>query len=169
MKRLAVFLLLLWPTLAYPGDWQVQVGPVLPWKRDHQQTTSYRSWAGSVSYQWEFTPWLKGGLASDGMLFRFPDTSAGYVIGVGPVLTPRWQIAEGWWLEAPFGAEISWNNIESRCIEISTSMNALLHAGVAVRYKDFSAEIRWQHISNAGTKGPNVGMDWVIPMVGWRF
>jgi len=169
MKRLAFVLILLWPTLAYPGEFVGQFGPVLPWKRDHQQTTSYRSWAGEVSYQWAVSPWLRGGIEAHGLLFRFPDATTGIVIGVGPALIPHYDVGGGWSLEIPIGAALSWNDIYPRCREVSTSVNALVHAGISVRYQSVFVEIRWQHMSNAHTNAPNIGFDWIIPMVGWRF
>ena len=169
IKRLTIFLMLLWPTLAYPGEFVGQVGPVLPWKRDHQQTTSYRSWAGEVSYRTDWTDWLKAGVAVQGMWFRFPDTSSGYVVGVGPVVTGTWKLGENWFLHVPIGASFAYTDLDERCREISTDWNAIVHAGVALRYKSMFAEIRWQHMSNAHTNAPNIGFDWLVPMVGWRF
>lgn len=169
MKRLTIFLIFLWPTLAYPVEFVGQFGPVLPWKRDHQQTTSYRSWAGEVSYRTDWTDWLKAGVAVQGMWFRFPDTSSGYVVGVGPVLVPHLKLSEHWSIETPLGASLALTDLDRECIEVSTSINALLHAGIALRYKSMFTEIRWQHMSNAHTNAPNIGFDWIIPMVGVTF
>lgn len=169
MKRLTIFLIFLWPTLAYSGEFVGQFGPVLPWKRDHQQTTSYRSWAGEVSYRTDWTDWLKAGVAIQGMWFRFPDTSSGYVVGVGPVLVPHLKLSEHWSIEAPFGASLALTDLRKECVEISAQWNALLHVGVALRYKSFITEIRWQHLSNAGSRAPNIGLDTFVPMVGFIF
>lgn len=85
MKTLLVIGSLLWHSVAFAGEWTTQIGPVIAWKRDHQQTTNYRSWATDISRQWKWTPWLKAGVGVNGMLFRFPDTSQGFVLGAGMV------------------------------------------------------------------------------------
>lgn len=67
----------------------------------------------------------------------------------------------------PVGAGLAWTDVQAE--EVSTRLNALLHAGVSVSVGRYEVTVRWQHISNAGTHAPNIGIDWIASMIGIRF
>jgi hypothetical protein len=100
-------------------------------------------------------------------------TPDGYMLGLVP-LGVRYYFAEG--ATQPYlalGAGFGWTNLEE-LDEIDRRFNYLLQACVGVRLnrRDRNAwtlEARISHISNAGTVLPNLGLNAVVFLGGWRF
>jgi len=71
------------------------------------------------------------------------------------------------------GAGFGWTDL-TRLIEIDRRFNFLLQGSLGVRGKisekqSWSFEARLDHISNAGTALPNLGLNSVVLLGGWRF
>jgi hypothetical protein len=100
-------------------------------------------------------------------------TPEGYMIGVLP-LEGRYYVGHGKYLPYLFlGAGLGWTDLE-RLDEIDRRFNFLLAGGVGIRgavsaTQAWTVEARWSHVSNAGTELPNLGLNMLVFLLGWRF
>jgi len=100
-------------------------------------------------------------------------TPSGYMLGVMPV-GARYFFSGGATL--PYfsvGAGFGWTNLVE-LDEIDRRFNFLLQASAGIRHcvgtaGEWTLEVRWDHISNAGTELPNLGLNSVVLLGGWRF
>ncbi len=100
-------------------------------------------------------------------------TPEGYMLGIVPI-GGRYYFSGG--ATQPYlalGAGFGWTNLEE-LDELDRRFNYILQACVGVRGNrpDGSAwtlEARLSHISNAGTVPPNLGLNAVVFLAGWRF
>jgi hypothetical protein len=73
---------------------------------------------------------------------------------------------------AALGAGFGWTNLEE-LDELDRRFNYILQIGVGMlgqrRDGAWTAEVRLSHISNAGTVLPNLGLNSVVFLGGWRF
>jgi hypothetical protein len=98
---------------------------------------------------------------------------AGYMLGVMPA-DLRFYVLSG--DTRPYisaGAGLGWTNL-TQLIEIDRRFNFLLQGAVGVRGQlgngqGWSFEARLNHISNGGTKAPNLGLNTLVFVVGWHF
>lgn len=97
----------------------------------------------------------------------------GYAVGVLPI-GGRLYIGHGRTLPyATFGLGVGWTNLV-KLDEIDQRFNFLLQTGVGVRTpvgddQAWTLEVRWSHISNAGMNTPNLGLNGLVLLGGWRF
>jgi len=97
----------------------------------------------------------------------------GYMLGLLP-LGVRYSIGEG--RTVPYvsiGAGFGWTDL-IQLEEIDRRFNFLLQGSLGVRQalsngQAVTFEARFSHISNAGTVLPNLGLNCVVFLVGWRF
>ncbi len=97
----------------------------------------------------------------------------GYMLGLVPVAA-RYYFGRGRTL--PYfgiGAGLGWTDLVP-LDEIDRRFNFLLQGGAGLRHAvsqrgEWTAEVRWDHISNAGTEKPNLGLNSMIFLLGWRF
>jgi hypothetical protein len=97
----------------------------------------------------------------------------GYMLGLMPI-GGRIYIGNGRVLPyATFGAGAGWTNLV-QLDEIDQRFNFLLQTGFGVRRvisdsQAWTLEARWSHISNAGMEVPNLGLNQLVVLGGWRF
>jgi Lipid A 3-O-deacylase (PagL) len=100
-------------------------------------------------------------------------TPEGYMVGLVP-LEARYYAGSGRILAYFFfGAGLGWTDL-TQLDEIDRRFNFLLEGGVGLRgalsgRQGWSFEARWSHISNAGTVLPNLGLNCLVFLAGWRF
>ena len=100
-------------------------------------------------------------------------TPHGWMAGWTPI-GARFEIAEG--RVRPYvsiGAGFGWTDL-TKLEEIDRRFNFLLQASVGVRGalakgQNWTLEARIFHISNAGTALPNLGLNSLVFLAGWRF
>ena len=100
-------------------------------------------------------------------------TPRGYMIGVMPV-GARYYFGRG--KSVPYfsiGAGIGWTNLV-QLDEIDRRFNFLLQGSAGIRRRvssraEWTVEARWDHISNGGTELPNLGLNSLVLLTGWRF
>ncbi|HTR03082.1 MAG TPA: acyloxyacyl hydrolase [Thermoanaerobaculia bacterium] len=98
---------------------------------------------------------------------------SGYMLGVVPIGL-RYSIGNGRLLPyVMLGAGAGWTDLTA-LDEISRRFNFLLQGAVGVRGalpngQAWTLEWRWDHISNAGTVDPNLGLNASVFLLGWRF
>jgi hypothetical protein len=99
-------------------------------------------------------------------------TPKGYMFGVMPV-GARLYVGKGRTLPyISIGGGFGWTNLEIE--EIDRRFNFLLQGSVGVRRAvsetdALTLEARIAHISNGGTKTPNLGLNCLVLLAGWRF
>ena len=100
-------------------------------------------------------------------------TPSGYMLGLMPV-GARYLFGRGETLPYfSIGAGFGWTNLVA-LDEIDRRFNFLLQASAGARRRagptgEWTLEVRWDHISNAGTERPNLGLNSVLVLAGWRF
>jgi hypothetical protein len=100
-------------------------------------------------------------------------TPEGYMIGAMPV-GARYYFGRGTTLPYfSIGAGLGWTDLV-HLEEIDRRFNFLLQGSAGVRRAlagrgEWILEARWDHISNAGTKLPNLGLNSLVVLAGWRF
>jgi hypothetical protein len=107
----------------------------------------------------------------EGHLARYfrPD---GFAAGLVPV-GARYFLGTG--KVAPYlglGAGFCWTNLDVE--EINRRFNFIVQGGLGVvgsqeRDPSWTLEARWLHYSNAGTVLPNLGLNTLVLLLGWRF
>ncbi|HTO89187.1 MAG TPA: acyloxyacyl hydrolase [Thermoanaerobaculia bacterium] len=107
----------------------------------------------------------------EGHLARYfrPD---GFAAGLVPV-DARYFFGTG--KVAPYlelGVGFCWTNLDVE--EINRRFNFILQGGLGVvgspeRDHTWTLEARWLHYSNAGTVLPNLGLNTIVLLLGWRF
>jgi len=98
---------------------------------------------------------------------------AGYMLGFMP-LDIRVYLLNG--DTRPYvsaGAGVGWTNL-TQLIEIDSRFNFLLQGALGIRGRlhdgqSWSFEARLNHVSNGGTALPNLGLNTVVFLFGWRF
>jgi hypothetical protein len=111
-------------------------------------------------------------LVVEGHFARF-FTPEGYMVGLMP-LGGRFFFGSG--RARPYvsiGAGFGWTDLEG-LDEIDRRFNFLLQGSVGVRGKQsdgsaWTLEVRFGHVSNAGTVRPNLGLNAILFLAGWRF
>jgi lipid A 3-O-deacylase PagL len=99
-------------------------------------------------------------------------TPGGYMIGVMPV-GGRLYLGHGRTLPyVSIGGGLGWTDLTVE--EIDRRFNFLLQASAGVRRTlsetdALTLEARLAHISNGGTKKPNLGLNCLVILAGWRF
>ena len=99
-------------------------------------------------------------------------TPGGYMIGVMP-LGGRFYLGHGPTLPyISIGGGLGWTDLTVE--EIDRRFNFLLQASAGVRRAlsetdALTLEARLAHISNGGTKKPNLGLNCLVFLAGWRF
>jgi Lipid A 3-O-deacylase (PagL) len=97
----------------------------------------------------------------------------GFLAGAMPI-GARLYIGNGRVLPyASFGLGVGWTNLQ-RLDEIDQRFNFLLQTGAGVRSpisdtQAWTAEVRWAHVSNAGMSSPNLGLNMLVFLGGFRF
>jgi hypothetical protein len=100
-------------------------------------------------------------------------TPGGYMVGLMP-LGGRLTIGHGRVLPyASVGAGFGWTDL-TELDEIDRRFNFLLQASLGVRGAlegghAWTLEARLSHISNANTVRPNLGLNLIVVLAGWRF
>src|SRR5262249_16519148 len=100
-------------------------------------------------------------------------TPSGYMLGLMP-LGARYFSSGGATLPYfSIGAGFGWTNLVE-LDEIDRRFNFLLQASAGVKHRvgaseAWTMEVRWDHSSNAGTELPNLGLNSVVLLGGWRF
>lgn len=100
-------------------------------------------------------------------------TPSGWMAGVCP-LGGRYTFGSGSVRPYAFlNAGLGWTDLVA-LDEIDRRFNYLLQGGVGMRGRVFdragwSAEVRWTHVSNAGTALPNLGLNSLVFVGGWTF
>jgi hypothetical protein len=97
----------------------------------------------------------------------------GYMLGIVPI-GGRYYFSSG--ETQPYlalGAGFGWTNLED-LDELDRRFNYILQACVGVRWNRpegnaWTLEARISHLSNAGTVLPNLGLNSVVFLAGWRF
>lgn len=98
---------------------------------------------------------------------------AGYMLGWMPV-GARYYFGRGNTLPYfSIGGGFGWTDLVE-LDEIDRRFNFLLQGSAGIRRSvasggEWTLEARWDHISNAGTKLPNLGLNSVVVLAGWRF
>ena len=122
--------------------------------------------AVAYAFSRQFELFVEGPLSG----FFTPD---GYMLGIVPI-GGRYSFSAG--ATQPYlalGAGFGWTNLDE-LDELDRRFNYILQACVGVRWNrpDLSAwslEARISHISNAGTVLPNLGLNAIVFLAGWRF
>jgi hypothetical protein len=97
----------------------------------------------------------------------------GYMVGLMPI-GGRIYIGKGpRWIYATFGMGAGWTNL-AELDEIDQRFNFILQTGVGLRSpisetQAWTVEMRWSHISNAGMNTPNLGLNMLVFLGGFRF
>lgn len=97
----------------------------------------------------------------------------GYVLGALPI-GARLYVGRGRTLPyVSLGAGAGWTNL-TELEEIDQRFNFLLQGSVGVRRATsttagWTLEVRLAHVSNAGMKRPNLGLNMLVLSGGWRF
>jgi opacity protein-like surface antigen len=97
----------------------------------------------------------------------------GYVVGLVP-LAARLYVGRGRILPyGMLGAGAGWTDLVG-LREIDQRFNFLLQGGFGVRSRisdarAWTAEVRWTHVSNAGMGSPNLGLNMLVFLGGFRF
>ncbi len=97
----------------------------------------------------------------------------GYMVGIVP-LTLRYTLGHGGLLPYfSLGAGLGWTDL-TQLDEIDRRFNFLLEGVIGVKHpvangQAWTLEFRWSHVSNAGTELPNLGLNVVVFLLGWRF
>ncbi len=99
-------------------------------------------------------------------------TPGGYMLGVMPV-GGRLYLGGGRTLPyISIGGGLGWTNLKVE--EIDRRFNFLLQGSLGVRRavsenQALTLEARLAHISNGGTERPNLGLNCLVLLAGWRF
>jgi hypothetical protein len=106
--------------------------------------------------------WMPTHLQLGGSLWRVPD-----VRGTNRRLdlnaTPVWQARNSWgYVEAGIGAYLLSKTINSPAHRLPSSFQFGSHLGAGVRLGEGTIGIALQHLSNAGIKQPNGGIDLIL-------
>jgi hypothetical protein len=97
----------------------------------------------------------------------------GYMLGIVPI-GARYQFsAEAVQPYVAIGAGFGWTNLEE-LDELDRRFNYILQGGVGLRWNQpaggaWTLEARIDHLSNAGTVLPNLGLNSLVFLGGWRF
>ena len=118
--------------------------------------------AVAYAFSRQFELFVEGHLSG----FFTPD---GYMLGIVPI-GARYSFSAG--ATQPYlalGAGFGWTNLEE-LDELDRRFNYILQACLGVRWKGaWSIEARISHLSNAGTVLPNLGLNAIVFLGGWRF
>jgi lipid A 3-O-deacylase len=106
--------------------------------------------------------WMPTHLQVGGSLWRVPDirgTNRRFDLNA----TPVWRSMNSWgYVEAGIGAYLLSKTINSPTHRLPSSFQFGSHLGVGVRLGEGTIGIALQHLSNAGLKQPNGGIDLVL-------
>jgi hypothetical protein len=100
-------------------------------------------------------------------------TPDGYMLGLVPIGGRYSFSADTLQPYLALGAGFGWTNLEE-LDELDRRFNYILQAGVGVRWNRpgggaWAFEARINHLSNAGTVLPNLGLNSIVFLGGWRF
>jgi len=96
-------------------------------------------------------------------------TPDGYMLGIVPIGGRYFFSAGATQPYLALGAGFGWTNLEE-LDELDRRFNYILQACAGVRWKSaWSLEARISHLSNAGTVLPNLGLNAIVFLGGWRF
>jgi len=106
--------------------------------------------------------WMPTHLQLGGSLWRVPDvrgTNRRFDLNV----TPVWRSMNSWgYVEAGIGAYLLSKTINSPTHRLPSSFQFGSHLGVGVRLGEGTIGVALQHLSNAGLKQPNGGIDLIL-------
>ena len=99
----------------------------------------------------------------------------GYMVGLVPI-GGRFTLGSLRGCVLPYveiGAGLGWTNLVP-ILEIDRRFNFIVQGGGGVRGKlpggdSWTFEARWSHYSNANTERPNIGLNCLVFLLGWRF
>lgn len=143
-------------------DVLVQVGQAEVWHRWEQQRAPLSGPMVELKTDSLWGNYVRGGATIMALSVRRYGTVAAGGLWIGPYVDMGSVT-----LTLPMGAGVAWTDLDAR--EVSTRLNAFLHAGVSLSVGRTELTVRWQHISNAGTHAPNIGVDWIAALIGVRF
>ncbi len=100
-------------------------------------------------------------------------TPAGYMVGLVPLGGRYYFGVSPLHTYFSLGAGLGWTDL-TELDEINRRFNFLLQGALGVRRslqngQAWTLEMRWVHISNAGTVKPNLGLNSLVFLFGWRF
>ncbi len=148
------------PSVYLQGEWAeystdaLTVGATLPWRN-----WSMPLWGGELRGHWDI-------YLSRWSFDRAPGgRSNSLVLGVAPTLRLRPdQGRAAWFWEAGLGANVGNHVYRTVDREFSTSFNFATHVGIGVNLgarRQHELLLSVQHVSNAGIKQPNPGLNFV--------
>jgi hypothetical protein len=152
-----------------PPEWGIAAGYGLPIRSPGRPADEHQiAFLGSVGFR--LGDRLEYAAALDGFQYLTP---TGYFVGLMP-LGARYAIGNGRIhpyasLELGFG----WTDLEE-LREISRRFNFQFQVGMGVRGQvteksAWTVDVLYAHVSNAGTVHPNLGLNAVLLLGGWRF
>jgi lipid A 3-O-deacylase len=140
--------------LGEESSYALVVGTTVPWKN-----WSWQLGSGTVRGHWD--AWLGGWSNKDAANDRFTTPA----LGIGPSL--RWRGAQGtapWFVEAGTAIMATGKRLTHSGMRMGTRFNFATHLGVGMNFglqQRHELSLRIQHVSNAGIKDPNPGMNLV--------
>lgn len=156
-------------------------GYLLPHRLTGQHVTKQQGPALMPSWMMTLTDpigpsWLRGQISIGGEMvylqFREPILTHG--IGFTPKIKYTFVILDRLRPYAEFAGGPFWTDLGGRIPEEASEFNFVLTAGIGVSWfitpqTAFNAGYRFHHISNAGTKYPNLGLNASLPFCGFSF
>lgn len=144
------------------SNYNLLIGTTQPWNN-----AAWTLGSGQVRGHWDI--WVGGwsNQKSDGDRFNTP------TFGIGPNL--RWRGAQGtsaWFWEAGIAAMVTGKRLYGGDERMGTRFNFASHLGLGMNFGARQAHelsVRIQHISNAGIKQPNPGLNGVSLRYGYAF
>src|SRR5262249_59600370 len=120
-----------------------------------------------------FAPEVTRGLGAhweyvaEGQLSRLTDP-AGYLVGILPLGARYFPWTTRLRPFVSIGVGVSWTDV-TNIPELSRRFNFVLNGDLGVRSNDtWQISGRFLHVSNGGTQRPNLGLNILILLVGWR-
>ena len=97
----------------------------------------------------------------------------GYMLGIVPIGPRYYFSAEMLQPYLALGAGFGWTTLDE-LEELDRRFNYILQAGIGLRWNQpnggaWTFETRINHLSNAGTVLPNLGLNSIVFLGGWRF
>jgi len=157
------------------------VGPMIPIRLLPTQSSKLSGEVVIPSWSMTLTEpvgsgWYQGQLALGAELptFRTDQPVTAYGVGIAPKLV---YTLITYWRARPFvegGGGPLWTNLGGRVPEEPGQFNFLVWGGAGCSYSvtsqwSVNAGFRFVHISNAGTRSPNSGLNFGLPFIGFSY
>ena len=159
----------------------LSVGYLLPHRLTQDHTTKQQGVAFMPSWMMTLSDpignsWYRGqvSLGAEMVYIRFQEPFVTHGVGFAPKIKYTFVAPDRIRPYVEFAGGPFWNDLAGNIPEQHSQFNFILTAGLGISYfltdqAAVNAGYRFQHISNAGTSSPNVGLNSSLPFAGFSF